>query len=222
MKKIILSGFLCLIMAGCGEVTSTSGRGSNGGGSSGGTGGGGSNSTTSNDTSIPNQGIYNSADSTNMKYLKVLNYARSKARECKNTDGSTSQASRGYFPAVPKLTWNDDLYHASLEHSTDMAESNTFSHRGSGTSSDATGGNGYGSTYVERIEANGYVNSRSVGENIAAGQTSIESVVHEWLESPAHCANIMSPKFKETGIAKYENYSSDKHIYWTNDFGAKQ
>jgi len=48
------------------------------------------------------------------------------------------------------------------------------------------------SQFFERIESNGYNDFYTVGENIAGGQTSIPEVMKAWLESPAHCTNIMN------------------------------
>jgi hypothetical protein len=178
--------------------------------------------TNENNTTIPKSGIYNASDDAQTKYLKVINYARGIARECKKNDGAVQETSRGFFPAADPLTTNQDLYAAALEHSKDMAESNTFSHLGSGTVSDVTGSNlGHPSRFVERIEANGYVSFSRIGENIAAGQATIEDAVHAWLESPGHCANIMNADYTEMGLAKYENPNSHYKIYWTNEFGAR-
>ena len=175
-----------------------------------------------NNTTIPRSGIYNDLDDEQTKYLKVINYARGIARECKNNDGKVQETSRGLFPAVSPLTTNSELYAAALEHSVDLAQSNTFSHLGSGTASDVTGSSlGYPSTYKDRIDANGYVDYTTIGENIAAGQLSIEYAVHAWLESPKHCANIMKASYREMGLAKYENPASKYRIYWSNEFGAK-
>ena len=48
----------------------------------------------------------------------------------------------------------------------------------------------------------------SGGENIAAGYSTVLSVIEGWLKSPGHCANIMSPYFREIGAAKAVNLSS--------------
>jgi len=147
--------------------------------------------------------------------LTAINEARSVARDC--NDGL------GLVEAVQPLTWNSELYAAAYEHSSDMAESNTFSHVGSGTASDITGSNNQKSSkFNERIKANGYVNYRSVGENIAGGQESIKEVMAAWLGSPAHCTNIMNNTFKEVGVAIISNPNSDFGIYWTQNFGSKK
>ena len=218
MKKIGFYSVVCLLLVGCGGGSTaavTTGTPTN-------TGGGNLTVLTENNTTIPRSGLYNASDDEQTKYLKVINYARSIGRECKNNDGKVQEASKGYFPAVSPLITNSELYAAALEHSTDLAQSDTFSHDGSGTASDVTGSNlGHPSTFIERIEANGYVDYTTIGENIAGGQLTIEDAVHAWLESPGHCANIMKASYKEMGLAKYENAASKYKIYWTNNFGAK-
>lgn len=152
---------------------------------------------------------------TQNEILNAINEARAIARDCKDGNGLVSPA--------PALTWNDDLYASAYEHSYDLAESNTFSHYGSGEASDITGSNNNQASYFdERIKANGYVGYRTIGENIAGGQATIQEAVTAWLASPAHCTNIMNANFKEIGVAVVTNATSDYGIYWTQSFGAKK
>jgi len=152
---------------------------------------------------------------TQSEILKAINEARSVARDCHDGNGLVS--------AAPALTWNEDLYASAYEHSYDLAQSNTFSHYGSGTASDITGSNNNKASYFnERIRANGYVGYRTIGENIAGGQATIQKAVTAWLASPAHCTNIMNPNFKEIGVAVVTNSDSEYGIYWTQSFGAKK
>ena len=60
---------------------------------------------------------------------------------------------------------------------------------------------------------------RTVGENVATGQSTPEQVVAEWLDSPRHCANIMDADFTEMGVAVASNASG---VYWAQVFGAPQ
>ena len=152
---------------------------------------------------------------TQSEILTTINAARAVARDCH--DG------KGLVSAAPALTWNDELYAAAYEHSNDLASSDTFSHYGSGTASDVTGSNnGNASSFDERIEANGYVNYSTIGENVAGGHVSIEDTVQAWINSPAHCANLMNANFKEVGVAVATNPSSTYGIYWTQNFGSKK
>lgn len=151
--------------------------------------------------------------STNQKeLLDAINKERSQSRTC---------GERGTFPAVPDLTWNPDLYASALEHVTDLAYSDTFSHDGSGTQYDITG-NGTPSKFYERITANGYTNYYSVGENIAGGQRSVDEVMKAWMASPGHCANIMKSTYTEVGVAIIIKSDSTYQVYWGQNFGSKR
>lgn len=148
--------------------------------------------------------------------LDAINKARSVQRDCYPNDNS-----RGVVGPSPRLYWNDELYASALEHSTDLAKSDTFSHYGSGTSSDITG-DGTPSIFYERIIANGYSNYYSVGENIAGGQETLEEVMEAWLVSPGHCANIMNANYTEVGVALVIESDSTYGTYWTQNFGSKR
>ncbi|WP_328587985.1 CAP domain-containing protein [Vreelandella rituensis] len=127
------------------------------------------------------------------KMLSLINEARSQARQCGDQRYTATQA----------LTWNCTLEAAAEAHSKDMAENDYFSH---------TGSDGVG--IQQRVSNRGYV-WRTVGENIAAGQMSIEAVVDGWLESPGHCSNIMNDTFTEMGMAKADDPDSVYSSYWT-------
>jgi len=153
---------------------------------------------------------------TQAELLESINQARSEARDCYPNDPS-----KGEMSAVPPLTWNSQLYASALEHSTDLAMSDTFAHDGSGTEYDITG-DGEPSKFYDRILANGYSsNYKAIGENIAGGQKSTKEVMDAWLKSPGHCVNIMSDKYTEVGVAIITNVDSAYGIYWTQNFGSK-
>lgn len=59
----------------------------------------------------------------------------------------------------------------------------------------------------------------AVGENIAAGAWTPEEAVDGWMMSPAHCGNIMMPKWKTTGVGYAYNASVRYQHYWTQMFG---
>jgi uncharacterized protein YkwD len=152
---------------------------------------------------------------TQQEFLDAINKARSTSRDCYPNDPN-----RSFMEATHPLTWNNELYASALEHSTDLANSDTFSHLGSGTEHDITG-NGEASEFFERILANGYTHYYSVGENIAGGQKNLEEVMTAWLKSPGHCTNIMKDTYKEVGVAVVLNDESTYGIYWTQNFGSK-
>ncbi len=57
----------------------------------------------------------------------------------------------------------------------------------------------------------------SAGENIAAGQTSPEQVVSNWMSSPGHRANILSEKYRYMAIGYVETTTGMKR-YWSQMF----
>lgn len=56
------------------------------------------------------------------------------------------------------------------------------------------------------------------GENIAAGQSTAQSVVNSWLNSPSHKANIMNENFNQMGVALCYDPSSEYKYYWAQIF----
>lgn len=116
--------------------------------------------------------------------------------------------SGGNFAAAPALAWNLPLTAAADAHSRDMVANNFFSH---------TGANG--SNAGQRITAAGYGWS-TYGENIAAGQSSINQVVDGWMASADHCANIMNAVFADIGVVCVAgNAATTYSSYWTMDLG---
>jgi uncharacterized protein YkwD len=119
-----------------------------------------------------------------------------------------SCGSEGTFPGVAPLAWNASLTQSSLGHSDDMVASNFFSHTGSD-----------GSNAGQRATAAGYV-WQSIGENIAAGQDSVEIVMAAWMASPGHCANIMQERFRDIGLACVSGGAVNTYrSYWTMTLG---
>ena len=57
-----------------------------------------------------------------------------------------------------------------------------------------------------------------VGENIAAGQTSCEMVVKQWMDSPGHRANILNKKFKYLGVGYFYNKNTRYKHFWVQHF----
>lgn len=138
------------------------------------------------------------ADQVQARVLALVNEARSRPQRCGN------QA----FAAAPPLRLNPALYGLASAHAADMARYDYFSHTGRD-----------GSTVDSRATRAGY-RWRAIGENIAAGQVDADAAVRGWINSPGHCANIMSPAFREMGAAFVVNTQSSLGIYWTQVFGA--
>jgi uncharacterized protein YkwD len=62
----------------------------------------------------------------------------------------------------------------------------------------------------------------SVAENVAGGQTTAEEVVKTWLASPGHCANLMNPRYSESGVARATDPDSEHVVYWVQVFAAPE
>ena len=133
------------------------------------------------------------------KLLEQLNAARAQPRQC------GGQA----FAATAPLAWNAVLGGVAQEHSREMANNNYFDHKDRD-----------GRTPGDRAELAGY-SGQQVGENIAAGQDTVQKVVAGWLASPGHCANLMNPQYRELGAAYAVDPKSSAGIYWTAMFGGE-
>lgn len=132
--------------------------------------------------------------------LELVNRYRAAGASC---------GSEGSFAPAAALRWQASLAQAALKHSDDMQSGNFFSHTGSD-----------GSDAGRRLTAAGY-SWRAWGENIAAGQPSVASVVSGWMASPGHCANLMNPGFNDLGVACVKGSTSNTYrTYWTMTLGS--
>ncbi|BBH68517.1 hypothetical protein ACTI_52020 [Actinoplanes sp. OR16] len=104
------------------------------------------------------------------------------------------------------LTTESRLEAAAQKHSQLQADQNTMSHQLPGEAS-----------MGDRVTAEGY-RWRSVGENVAAGYTSAESVMEGWMNSPGHKANILNCGYEQLGVGLASSSSGTK--YWTQNFAA--
>ncbi len=121
----------------------------------------------------------------------LLTEARAEARRC----GSDT-----YAESSP-ITWNARLRAAAQAHSEDMTHMGRISHEGS-----------EGGVLADRLAAAGYEAS-AWAENVASGQQNATTVVAAWLDSPGHCANIMSADYTEFGVGIDRDKSGKR--YWT-------
>jgi uncharacterized protein YkwD len=111
------------------------------------------------------------------------------------------------YAAAPALNWNNLLQQASSGHSSEMAQNNYFSH----DSLD-------GKAFSQRLTDVGYHYS-AAGENIAAGDSTVEQVVNRWLGSPGHCVNMLNPTYRDMGVACASSSGASYGNYWTMDLG---
>jgi len=98
----------------------------------------------------------------------------------------------GERPLAP----NERLEQAAQAHTDSMAFGDYVEHDGPG-----------GETPLSRMRATGYISSwqmaYEVGENIGWGtlwEATPRAIVAAWMASPGHRANILDPRYRETGI----------------------
>lgn len=115
---------------------------------------------------------------------------------------NAQRAAAGLSP----LSANGALTAAAAAHSKDQAAHNKMTHTGSN-----------GSTLSQRISAAGFA-WHTIGENVAMGYGSADSVMDGWMNSAGHRANILKADFTSIGVAVA--YSADGTPYWTMDLGA--
>lgn len=96
---------------------------------------------------------------------------------------------------------------AADAHSADQAAHNHMSHTGSD-----------GSNPGVRIVRAGYVGFSGWGENVAAGQPSVASVMAAWMGSSGHRANILNGYYGDVGMGLA--HSAGGTPYWTQVFGS--
>lgn len=132
---------------------------------------------------------------------------------CQNTGAMPTQENLGLIRAATlclinrerraygerPLRPNARLRRAAQAHTESMVADDYFEHVG--------GGGPGGGTPLARLRAVGYISSSrvgfDVGENIAWGTLGLatpRAIVAAWMASPAHRANILDPRYHETGI----------------------
>ncbi|HVC32948.1 MAG TPA: CAP domain-containing protein [Chloroflexota bacterium] len=106
------------------------------------------------------------------------------------------------------LVLSTPLTTAARAYALALAQGNFFSHTGRD-----------GSTFIRRDEAAGYTNWDYLEENLGAGQSTPQQVVAQWLASPDHRANLLSPHVREIGVGHVALPSSQYVNYWVQEFG---
>jgi uncharacterized protein YkwD len=136
------------------------------------------------------------APAVSRRVLELVNEARARPTRC----------GRQTFNATTPLKLSPALGNAALAHSLDMAARGYFDHVGPD-----------GSTPASRVTRAGYA-WRSVGENLAAGVPTPDEAVAGWLQSAAHCQNLMDPRFTDMGVGFIVNPKNPSVIFWTQVF----
>jgi uncharacterized protein YkwD len=115
--------------------------------------------------------------------------------------------------AAPQLTANYHLDVAAQRHAEDMLARSYFAHR----SPD-------GSTVRERARAAGY-EWAAIGENLAAGQRTIDQAVEDWMHSAGHRENILDQRFTDTGVGLAigrDPRNGEYRVLWVQTFGSQR
>ncbi|MDQ2915421.1 MAG: CAP domain-containing protein [Chloroflexota bacterium] len=111
--------------------------------------------------------------------------------------------------SLPTLAVSDTLTAAAKWMSVDMGARNYFAH----TSYD-------GRSPTQRMADAGYPAFGTwTGEDLAAGYTTTAEVLNGWINSPAHYAVLVNPKYHAIGVGRGYASSSTYGWYWTADFG---
>jgi uncharacterized protein YkwD len=80
-----------------------------------------------------------------------------------------------------------------------------------------------GSQLPQRVAAAGYNGWSTIGENLAAGQGSVSSVMESWIKSTTHLANLVKPEYRHVGfgrqMGRYKDNANDSW-FWVQNFGA--
>jgi uncharacterized protein YkwD len=111
---------------------------------------------------------------------------------------------------APPLRSDPLLEKAAQKHAEDMLARGYFAHESPS-----------GTTVKERAREAGY-EWRTIGENIAEGQFTVDEVMDTWMESPGHRRNILDPAFTEIGIglALGKGKNGERNVLWVQNFGA--
>jgi uncharacterized protein YkwD len=127
--------------------------------------------------------------------LALVNARRARGTDCGRL---------GWRPPAPPLAPSPALAAAAAAHARDMAAHGYLAHR------DRTGRRA-----GDRARLYGY--RGDVGENIAWRAPDPPAALAAWLASPDHCANLMKPRFRETGVGLAS--SAGYGLIWVATFG---
>jgi uncharacterized protein YkwD len=106
---------------------------------------------------------------------------------------------------LPPLVLNETLSAVAESYACKMADQGFFDHIDPETKSSPG----------QRVTEAGY-EFISVGENLAAGQRSVDDVIEQWMDSEGHRANILGTAWRETGIGV--RLGGDFGVYWVQVF----
>lgn len=112
---------------------------------------------------------------------------------------------------VSALRMSRELQEAAQAHAEDMLARGYFGHKSPN-----------GISVRERSNKVGY-EWKTVGENIAEGQTSVREVMTAWMNSTGHRQNILNPNFRDLGIGLVlgKNKAGEYRVIWVQNFGKR-
>ncbi len=125
--------------------------------------------------------------------IQRVNAVRALAQTC---GGQRVEAARA-------LRADNTLFEAAALHSQDMARRDYFAHASP-----------EGRRVGDRATAAGY-HWHAIGENLAAGDRSIDAVMDGWLASPSHCHNLMNSAYVHVGVSCVHRPGTAWETYWT-------
>ena len=112
---------------------------------------------------------------------------------------------------VKPLRSDSRLDRAAQRHAEDMLARSYFAHESPEND-----------TVRQRSKEARY-NWRTIGENIAEGQFTVDEVMTTWLNSPGHRRNILDPRFEELGVGLALGRANGRYrVLWAQAFGTPQ
>jgi uncharacterized protein YkwD len=134
-----------------------------------------------------------SATDFSVAAIDAVNKARAEDRVC----GTTPHSAAG------PVQWDGRLADAAMMQVDFLQEKDLFTHQGEN-----------GSRVGDRAMAAGY-DWVAVGENLAAGHTSLDSVIADWIKSPSHCSTLMRATYVDAGFAFVPGANGNAYrSYW--------
>jgi uncharacterized protein YkwD len=133
----------------------------------------------------------------------VLEQAVVRMNELRQTGAPCAAGNRAALP----LAWEPHLANSAYAQASDLAERDLLSH--SDAQQRALGA---------RLRSAGYA-AAGAGENLAAGQDDLDQTLQAWVDSPAHCANLMQPEFRDVGLACVQRSGSRYERFWVAQLG---
>lgn len=131
---------------------------------------------------------------------------------------------------LPPLKGQSNLDAAANGHSQAMGQRNFFAHCDLDTQTSPW----------DRMAAAGYTGYSAAAENIAAGSSTAQGAMNQWMNSAGHRANILSTAVREIGIGHYLDSADAANVridqdgnclaesvggpyahYWTQNFGRR-